>query len=160
MIQSANRHIGTIDHAAQFRICISGHTRRLRDYTIPYVKEAVCGPPSVASRCRGSCCRACSISSVLSRPPARPIAPPPSTMKACAFVAALAACATKSLAFVAPLQSSTLTFSSPRSSLAAAATATTAVSDDDARREARNGSASLFTQDGTIVRIWWQLYPR
>ncbi|CAM9291992.1 unnamed protein product [Ectocarpus sp. 6 AP-2014] len=45
-------------------------------------------------------------------------------MKACAFIAALVACATKSLAFVAPLQSSTLTFSSPRSSLAAAATAT------------------------------------
>ncbi|CAN0012607.1 unnamed protein product [Scytosiphon promiscuus] len=35
-------------------------------------------------------------------------------MKACAFVAALVACATSSSAFVAPLQSSSLTFSSPR----------------------------------------------
>lgn len=46
------------------------------------------------------------------------------TMKACAFVAALVACVAPSSAFVAPLQSSALTFSSPRSSLAAAAAAT------------------------------------
>lgn len=100
-------------------------------------------PPRLPRCCCSCCCKACSISSLLSRPPARPIEPPPSTMKACAFIAALVACATKSLAFVAPLQSSTLTFSSPRSSLAAAATATSpAVSHDHARREAHNGNRS------------------
>lgn len=44
-------------------------------------------------------------------------------MKACAFIAALAACAGSSLAFVTPLQSSALSFSSPSSSLSAAAAA-------------------------------------
>lgn len=46
-------------------------------------------------------------------------------MKTCAFIAALAACVASSSAFVAPLQASSLTFSNPRSSLAAAASSTT-----------------------------------
>eukprot|EP00903_Cladosiphon_okamuranus_P018144 g16696.t1 len=47
-------------------------------------------------------------------------------MKACAFVAALVACATSSSAFVPPLQSSSLTFSNPRAGLEAASAATAA----------------------------------
>ncbi|CAM9859316.1 unnamed protein product [Pylaiella littoralis] len=54
-------------------------------------------------------------------------------MKACAFVAAFVACVAPSSAFVVPLQSS-LTFSSPRSSLAAAAAATAATTAPPARR--------------------------
>jgi len=77
-------------------------------------------------------------------------------MKACAFIAALAACATSSLAFVAPLQSSALTFSSPRSSLAAAATAATAATAVSrhwepkgmCRRKAAEAGSQAVVQDG------------
>eukprot|EP00752_Nemacystus_decipiens_P013914 g12351.t1 len=62
-------------------------------------------------------------------------------MKACALIAALLACATSSSAFVAPLQSSSLTRSSPRSNLAAASAAAAAAS--AATRPARGGVSGV-----------------